>query len=137
MAFLEIRIGTIHKVVKPVKFSNGLEFPVGTLLAVDTQNAVFNNSTLPNPEVFDGFRYAYKNSRLLTTGPDHLVFGYGPQACPGRYFAIHEAKVVLARILVTYEFKLKNKPGKTPLSGAVGVLTQADPAVEFLFKKRN
>lgn len=75
-------------------------------------------------------------SKAVTTGPDHLVFGYGPQACPGRHFAIHEAKVVLARTLLTYDFKLKNKPGRNPLSGTVGVLTQADSSVEFLFKRR-
>jgi hypothetical protein len=55
-------VGTIRKVVKPVEFSDGLAFPVGTLLAVDTQNAVFNHSTLPNPEVFDGFRYVTDRS---------------------------------------------------------------------------
>jgi len=75
--------------------------------------------------------------KAVSTGPDHLVFGYGSQACPGRFFAIHEAKVALARVLVNYDFKLKDKPVDSPMARVVGVLTTADPSVKFLFKSRN
>ena len=37
---------------------DGTELPAGTYIATDIHNANFNNSTLENPEVFDGFRYA-------------------------------------------------------------------------------
>lgn len=64
------------------------------------------------------------------------MFGYGPQACPGRFFAVHEAKVVLSRILARYDFKLA-KPVGSPMNRAVGIMTQADGTVEYLFKRRN
>jgi hypothetical protein len=35
---------------------DGTVVPVGAIIAVDTQNAIFGNSTLENPYVFDGFR---------------------------------------------------------------------------------
>ena len=74
--------------------------------------------------------------QAVTTGADHLIYGYGTQACPGRFFAVHEAKVVLARILANYDFKLKDKGGPHPMSGADGILTKADPSTKFLFKRR-
>jgi hypothetical protein len=73
--------------------------------------------------------------QAVAPGPDHLVFGYGTQACPGRFFAIHEAKVVLARILEKYDFKLK-KPHESPMASVTGILTEADATCQFLFRKR-
>lgn len=63
------------------------------------------------------------------------MFGYGTQAYRGRYFAIHEAKVVLARILAKYDFKL-TKDSASPMAHEVGIPTQADAGVELLFKRR-
>ncbi|KAG4429208.1 hypothetical protein IFR05_015311 [Cadophora sp. M221] len=137
-------IGTMRKVIQPLKLPDGMVLPVGTLIAVDTQNAVFDHSSLESPEKFDGFRFAKlreiegngNSFQAVSTGPDHLVFGYGSQACPGRFFAIHEAKVTLARLLLNYEFKLKEKPVASPMARTIGVLTVADPSVKFLFKAR-
>lgn len=74
----------------------------------------------------------------VQTAPDHLVFGIGNQACPGRFFAIHEARVVTARILMNYDFKLK-KPSVYghPMNRVDGIMTVPDPDVEFLFKRRD
>lgn len=47
----------MRKVIQPLKLSDGTVLPVGTLLATDTQNAVFNNSSLDDPHKFDGFRF--------------------------------------------------------------------------------
>ncbi|KXX81153.1 Ent-kaurene oxidase [Madurella mycetomatis] len=136
-------VGTIRKVLKPMTLPDGTQLPVGTLLGMDTQNAIFNHSTLEKPDVFDGFRFERLRSvpgseqkfQAVNPGPDHLVYGYGTQACPGRFFAVHEAKVVLARILTKYDFKLA-KPAESPMSRAKGILTEADATVEFLFKAR-
>lgn len=72
----------------------------------------------------------------VQTAPDHLVYGIGSQACPGRFFAAHEAKVVTSRIIMNYDFKLKEKPPVHPFSHASGIMTEADGGVEFYFKKR-
>ena len=32
-------------------------------------------------------------------------FGYGAHACPGRFYAVRKAKLVLGRLLQQYEFK--------------------------------
>lgn len=72
----------------------------------------------------------------MSTGEDHLVFGLGTQACPGRFFAIHEAKVLLARFLKLYDFKLADCAPGHPMRNAAGVLTVVDPTAKFWFKKR-
>ena len=64
------------------------------------------------------------------------MYGVGNQACPGRYFAAHEAKVVTSRILMNYDFKLKGEKGEHPFSRASGIMTEAIPDVQFLFRKR-
>ncbi|KAH8703478.1 cytochrome P450 [Talaromyces proteolyticus] len=138
-------VGTIRKVVKPLKIATGETLPAGVICGLDTHTIHFDRSPLKNPYEFDGYRYYNMRSepgneqkfQAVTSGPDHLVFGYGTQACPGRFFAIHEAKVVVARILRNYEFKLKDPP-KEPsvLNGLDGILNKVDPTVKFVFKHR-
>ncbi|KAK2756649.1 hypothetical protein FQN54_005094 [Arachnomyces sp. PD_36] len=136
-------VGTIRKVTTPFTMADGTHLPVGALVAVDTYHNVFKHSTLENPEVFDGFRFerlrnAQSDSKFqaVSTGSDHLVFGLGTQACPGRFFAIHEAKVLMARFLKYYDFKLSDNPPGHPMREAAGVLTVVDPSAKFWFKKR-
>ena len=74
----------------------------------------------------------------MQTASDHLVYGIGSQACPGRFFAAHEAHVVTARILLNYDLKLKEPyPNGHPMDRASGVMTTPDANVEFLFKRRD
>ncbi|KID93365.1 cytochrome P450, partial [Metarhizium majus ARSEF 297] len=135
-------MGTIRKVLQPLELSDGTVLPVGTLLGVNTQDAVFKHTSLENPEVFDGLRFYNlrlrpgneKKFQAVTTGPDHLVFGYGPQACPGRFFAVHEVKVVLSLILSRYEFKL-SKHVESLMARAIGIMTQTNGSVEYLFRR--
>lgn len=74
----------------------------------------------------------------MSTAADHLVFGYGTQACPGRFFAMHETKVVVARILRNYKFKLKEpSTADSVMTGLNGILNRVDGSVGFVFKRRH
>lgn len=74
----------------------------------------------------------------VQTSPDHLVYGIGNQACPGRFFAAHEARLVTARILLNYDFKLKQPSAYGhPMNKVDGIMTTVDPDVKFLFKRRD
>lgn len=35
-----------------------------------------------------------------------MAFGYGRHACPGRFFAANEIKLICAQILLNYDLKL-------------------------------
>lgn len=67
-----------------------------------------------NPETFDAHRYVRMRddperanlSHLVSTGPHHLGFGHGKHACPGRFFASNELKVLLCHFIMKYDFKL-------------------------------
>ncbi|KAF1922218.1 cytochrome P450 [Didymella exigua CBS 183.55] len=54
-----------------------------------------------------------KQTGLVTTSNQHLPFGHGRHACPGRFFVSHELKMIFAHLLLNYDFKpLKEKPKK-------------------------
>ena len=137
-------MGTFRKVLDDLTLSDGSLLPAGTYVGTNVQNAVFDNSTLANPYEFDGFRFDHLRSvpgkeqmyQSVQTSPDHLVYGHGNQACPGRFFAAHEAKVVMSRIFMDYDFRVKNMPAQHPFSHAKGIMTDVDPRVEFEFKRR-
>jgi cytochrome P450 len=51
------------------------------------------------------------NSQFVSVGTTSLTFGYGRHACPGRFFAVNEIKMVMATALLHYD--IKNVPGET------------------------
>ena len=75
-------------------------------------------SGTPSPELFDGFRYEKLRQRegemhqFATTESTLLNFGHGRNACPGRFFASLEIKTILVRLIMTYEFKFKEREGR-------------------------
>jgi len=104
-------------VLRPFTFSNGVTIPAGTLVATPSSAIHMDEEIYPKPEQFDGFRFSKScemDGGVTTTGrsavstsPDHLTFGFGRHACPGRFFAVNEIKVLVARILMTYDIKLE------------------------------
>ena len=70
----------------------------------------------------------------MTTGEDAISFGHGKHACPGRFFASNEIKVILVGLLMRYEFKFMEGMGRPE---NVLARTQINPnrAAEVLFRK--
>lgn len=127
-------------VTKPVTLSNGtskiphsqpdvpdskltrilLALPTGTCILV-LDNGTQNPAYYTSPEKFDAWRYLKMRQRpgeenqhqLVTTGTDNLGFGHGQHACPGRFFASNEIKIVLCYLLIQYDWRLE--PGKSAL----------------------
>ncbi|KAH9827702.1 Cytochrome-P450 [Teratosphaeria destructans] len=68
----------------------------------------------PNPSKFDPYRFLPKDNgekdsigwQIGTTRPEHMAFGHGKHACPGRFFASDEMKIVLTHLLLKYDFDL-------------------------------
>src|ERR1700735_1332875 len=141
-------------------FSNGVTVPAGTLIVVP--GAVHKDGeSYPNPEEFDGFRFAKLRERdgdavaghqALSTSTDHLTFGYGRHAwcvfvfvsthcshsyfsiSPGRFFAANEVKALLAHFVVTYDIKFEE--GKqAPRSFQIGSIRVPGKA-NVMFRKR-
>lgn len=45
-------------------------------------------------------------AHFVTTGPDSLGFGHGQHACPGRFFAANEVKILMCHLLLKYDLEL-------------------------------
>ena len=80
--------------------------------------------------------------QFVTTSPDSLIFGHGNHACPGRFFASNEIKVVMIELLRSWEFRLKGdlemKGGedKRPKSYENEFGITPNMAAEIEFKRR-
>lgn len=69
-----------------------------------------------------------------TTSAEHIAFGHGAHACPGRFFAINEAKVALAHLLIKYDWELVD--GKKPQTMTMGFALLADQKARIRVRRR-
>ncbi|RWA15034.1 hypothetical protein EKO27_g73 [Xylaria grammica] len=98
-------------VEKTLTLSGGLEIPKGARIAVVSDFA--NPEIYPEPEKFDVARFVKKRQepgqenswQFVTTGPTALSFGHGEHACPGRFFASNEIKIILCHLLMKYDWR--------------------------------
>ncbi len=87
---LPVRLNRVA--LRPFTFSNGVTVPAGTLVSVPASVVHTDEEIYPNPEGFDGFRFAKLRERdgddampvtgyqASSTSWDHLDFGYGRHA---------------------------------------------------------
>lgn len=118
-----------RKVHKPITLSNGQFIPAGVIIEIPAHSIVHDPERFDRPHEFDAFRHSRaRNASSVATGPggekkapgaagaaahqmvstslNNLPFGYGRQACPGRYFASNEIKMIVARAILDYEIQL-------------------------------
>ncbi|KAL0940035.1 P450 monooxygenase [Colletotrichum truncatum] len=135
-------VGAMGRVAEEdVRLPDGLVIPKGASSIVTL--AAYNNENLyPEPHKFNPRRFLQlrsqpgqeKNWQLVTTSPDHLGFGYGDHACPGRFLAANEVKIALVYLIMEYDWKLSGqRPEDTMVTGSVH---QADAKAQVMFKKR-
>jgi cytochrome P450 len=117
-----------RKVLQPVTLSNGQHIPAGVFLEVPAGGISRDNDVFPDADTFDALRFydmrqakdadggsgtqaagVVANSQFVGVGSTSLTFGYGRHACPGRFFAANEIKMIMAEILLRYE--IVNPPG--------------------------
>lgn len=103
--------------------------PSGVFLEVPAAGIAFDHEIFEDPHTFDALRF-YKlrqskgkessgakvaevvaSSQFVGVGATSLTFGYGRHACPGRFFAVNEIKMIMAVALLEYE--VKNPDGIT------------------------
>ncbi|RIA87429.1 cytochrome P450 [Glomus cerebriforme] len=90
-------------------FSNGYQVPKGRFVYIRTNEIHFDEELQgKNSNEFDAFRYLNKNSPATRVERNHLIFGLGKHACPGRVFAINEIKIALHYFLLNYNIRAKS-----------------------------
>lgn len=98
--------------LRDVTFSNGTFIPKGELVAV-AADRMNNPKVWEEPKKYDPYRFMRMredpekaaSAQLENTSVDHVGFGWNPRACPGRFFAAKEVKILLAHLLIQYDFK--------------------------------
>ncbi|KAJ2998236.1 hypothetical protein NUW58_g385 [Xylaria curta] len=103
-----------RKVLDPVTLSDGTTLPANISLAVAADAVARDPRIWGNPSEFDGFRFAKlrmtpaddNRYQFTSINEESLGFGYGRSACPGRFFAAAELKVLVSRIIMQYDMKL-------------------------------
>jgi cytochrome P450 len=127
---------------KEITLSDGNFIPKNTFIAIGPV-LTKDPSTFPNPDKFDGGRFLrLRNTpgcgnkhQFVTTSPECIVFGHGYHACPGRFFASNEIKILLAHMLMYYDWKLPD--GQTKVQHIMdGVIMRPNPLQTLLFKSR-
>ena len=104
-----------------------------------------NPNLYENPELFDGFRFirlkddsVIDDARLqyACSSLDGTAFGYSPHACPGRSFASCEIKMIMAYLLMRYDFKFPDEQRHRPPRLTFETQYVPDHKATLLFKRR-
>jgi cytochrome P450 len=95
---------------------SGLKVPKGTMVTAPAAAIATDPDTFRDPNTFDGDRYVrlredhMESASSLVLGMstmDSLGFGLGNQACPGRFLAVNNLKLMLAKLLIGWGLQLE------------------------------
>ncbi|EAL88824.1 hypothetical protein KXW98_006768 [Aspergillus fumigatus] len=124
-----------------LRLKTGHVIPPGYLVMVRAQPINQSPTLYPNPERFDAFRFARLRQQgganenrwqHTSTGADNINFGHGIWACPGRFFASAEIKVVVAYVIRHYDLRLiEGRPHPKPKYGGLAIFPDAGAEVEL------
>ncbi|KAL4783408.1 cytochrome P450 [Aspergillus varians] len=137
-----VQVALRRVVCEDVTIKPGLTIPQGSILMVSVVDSMWDPRNFPNPENFDPYRflnladtspYWARVSPFIATSSETLGFGLGKEACPGRFLANLEIKIVLCHLLTKYDIKLL--PGPEIHPKLAGFYISLDPG-KILLRKR-
>ncbi|KAI1826970.1 cytochrome P450 monooxygenase [Xylaria intraflava] len=123
------------------RLSDGTVLKKGSRIYIDTHR-MLDPAVYENPAEWKADRYLELRShpgkehmaQLVATSTDHMGFGHGEHACPGRFFAATQLKIALCHMLINYDWKLA--PGTDIKFVEIGFRQRANPATKVLYRKR-
>lgn len=133
-------------VLSPITLSNGFTIPAGTHICAASDARSRDPTLYESPLEFRPKRfYSHpigENSEVdaanlfssVTAGDSW--FGTGRQACPGRWYASAQIKLVLCLLLTEYEFKFPKGQTERPKNWVKDEKTGPDMEQMILFKRR-
>ncbi|GKT46576.1 cytochrome P450 monooxygenase ATR2 [Colletotrichum spaethianum] len=142
-----------RKVLKSLTLPNGQTIPEGMFIDIPSGGVNNDPDIFPAPEVFDALRF-YKlreakehaasgtkavevvmQAQFVSVGTTHLTFGYGKHACPGRFFAVNEIKMIMANIVCDYDVKLPDGVTERYENRIFGASSVPDPNKTIMIRK--
>lgn len=112
-SFVTIGVGRQVVAKGGVTTPSGVHLPEGIKVATHTLTVMRDPAIYDDPAEFHPFRFAQRRetstekTRLsfTMTGDEYFAFGAGRHACPGRVFASTELRLMLACIILDYDFE--------------------------------
>ncbi|KAI3614209.1 cytochrome p450 [Moniliophthora roreri] len=133
-----------RKVMKDFTFSDGTTVPAGTTVSLPSAGVHLDSKNYENPYVFNPWRFSDIRSsssdesikhQMSSPNIEYLLFGSGRHACPGRFFAVNELKLLLSHVLMNYDVKFDGEGG-VPNATWFGASRVPDRKAEVMFRKR-
>ncbi|ETS77988.1 hypothetical protein PFICI_10050 [Pestalotiopsis fici W106-1] len=136
-------------VSKPVTLSNGIHLPAGYTIESPHGPVMRDTAIYPDADKFDAHRFAdlraarvpdpvnYKSReqyQFVSVTKENMSFGFGAHACPGRFFAANEIKLILSRLLLQYDLRLPEGT-QIPPRLIAGAQSQANPKLQIELRK--
>ncbi|KIW80965.1 hypothetical protein Z517_03988 [Fonsecaea pedrosoi CBS 271.37] len=134
-----IGVGVNQKVVAPggITTPDGIHVPEGCMVATHSWGCHNDETLYEEADKYKAFRFVELRDRIssglgdgdrdradrekeyldkahlsfIATSPSYLGFGHGRHACPGRFFAAQELKLLLAYLLSRYEIQMVMEGG--------------------------
>jgi cytochrome P450 len=123
-----------YMVSKSFTFSNGYTIPEGRLTGNYSDSLLKSKEAFgDDAEEFKPFRFVNTNSPATKVDRSYIVFGSGKFACPGRFFAINEIKLLLHELILKY--KISTKSGKIEEKTFIGPFAKP-PQSGVVFENR-
>lgn len=126
-----------------VTLSDGLFLPEGTSIAVSS-HLNWDADTYGDPETWDAWRFynlrqvpdkEHSSQLVSAASPEHMGFGIGTHACPGRFFGAHLVKVALCHFIMRYDWKVAD--GSMPQTRNFMWSLVADPKARISIRRRD
>nr|AOC89099.1 cytochrome P450 monooxygenase [Fusarium lunulosporum] len=132
----------VREAQSDITLSDGTFIPKGHQIAVSCHN-MRDGRIYENPEKWDGYRFFRERQQsaredkvqLSSTSVEHMGFGYGEHACPGRFFAAKQVKIVMMYLLLNYEWKIPEGPEPQLMAWCTTWVT--DPDYEVLMRRKD
>lgn len=128
--------------MEEITLSDATVIPKGASLVVSA-HTMQDESIYLNAHTYDGYRFYRKRQepghenkhQLVMTSAEHYGFGHGVRACPGRFFATNEIKILLAHIILKYDIRFPDGQSR-PANWEIGQDLVCDQTVQVLFRAR-
>lgn len=131
--------------MRDVQLKNGLVLPQGSYLLIPAGMVSLDGEYWESPDEFRGFRFADLRStskadrnkyQFATVSARTMNFGYGREACPGRFFASFEIKSIMLHLFTKFDLKLVDESVGRPKNRCSGAAISPDEKAQVLFKRR-
>ena len=106
--------------VRDHTLSNGVTLQKGQMICVSSCSRQRDPAVFPEPDSYNALRAYNENLKNHVNKPfksvdsDGLRWGAGRWACPGRFLASLEAKIILVKLISKFDFKLRDGHARPP-----------------------